>query len=142
MSRAALYLVRVGRDACYDRVVFDLNGSDPVGYLVTYVPAATADPSGKTLHVAGRAVLQVVVRAPILGTDQQGHQPWRTPPSPGQDLITPGSIAGWTSLRAVVFAGSFEGQTTIAVGVSHRLPFRVLVTADAHYRHLIIDILH
>src|SRR5688572_5780038 len=38
MSTGALYLVRVGRHDCYDRVVFDINGPADVGYVVHYVP--------------------------------------------------------------------------------------------------------
>lgn len=142
MSTAPLYLVRVGQHTCFDRIVFDLNGPEPVGYVVRYVPVVTADPNGKPVTLAGRAALQVVVRAPILGIDDQGHQPGRNPPAVGDNLVARARIAGWASLREVVFAGSFEGQTTIAVGVSQRLPFRVFVTADAGYRHVVIDIAH
>lgn len=51
-------------------------------------------------------------------------------------------ISGWKSLRAVTFAGSFEGQNTVALGVRERLPFRVLVTSDRGYRHVVVDIAH
>jgi hypothetical protein len=142
MSTAPLYLVRVGKHPCFDRVVFDVNGPDPVGYLVRYVPVVTADASGKPVPVAGAAALQVVVRAPFLGTDQQGHQPGRTPPKVGDDLVAPRAVAGWSSLREVAFAGSFEGQTTLAVGVRTKLPFRVSATGGGGYRHVIVDIAH
>ncbi len=74
-SRDALYLVRAGRHDCYDRVVFDVNGPAAAGYVVRYVPVVTADPKGDPLPVAGDAVLEVVIRAPELGTDDAGHQP-------------------------------------------------------------------
>jgi len=60
----------------------------------------------------------------------------------GQSLVATPGIAGWKSLRAVPFAGSFEGQTTVAVGVRERLPFRVLVTSERVYRHVVLDIAH
>lgn len=142
MSPGPLYLVRVGQHACFDRIVFDLNGSEPVGYVVRYVPVVAADPSGKPVTVAGRAVLQVVVRAPILGKDDEGHQPWRNPPAVGDDLVARARIEGWASVREIAFAGSFEGQTTIAVGVSQQLPFRAFVTAEAGYRHVVVDVAH
>ena len=142
MGTAPLYLVRVGQHACFDRIVLDINGPEPVGYVVNYVPVVTADPSGKSITAAGRAVLQVLVRAPILGTDDQGHQPGRNPPAVGDDMVAPAKIAGWTSLQEVAFAGSFEGQTTIAVGVRKRLPFRVSVATGGGYRHVVIDIAH
>jgi hypothetical protein len=142
LTTAPIYLVRAGQHPCYDRVVFDINGPAPAGYAVRYVPQMTSDPAGKPVPVPGGAVLQVVVRAPIWGTDTQGHQPMRQPPVVGENLVSPAQIAGWDALRAVKFAGSFEGQTTFAVGVRTRLPFRVQVTADASYRHVVLDIGH
>lgn len=142
MSPSALYLTRVGRHACYDRVVFDINGPQAVGVAVRYVPVVLVDPTGTPVPVAGRAVLQVTVRAPILGVDSEGHQPWRTAPKVGQSLVPSSGISGWKSLRAVTFAGSFEGQTNMAVGVREKLPFRVLVTSERGYRHVVVDIAH
>jgi len=142
MTTAPLYLVRTGQHSCYDRVVFDINGPAPASYAVKYVPQVLSDPAGKPVPVTGGAVLQVVVRAPIWGTDTQGHQPWHKPPMIGDDLVGPAQLAGWSALRGVKFAGSFEGQTTIAVGIRTRLPFRVLVTADANYWHVVLDIGH
>jgi hypothetical protein len=40
----------------------------------------------------------------------------------------------------VAFAGSFEGQTTVAVGVRERRPFRVWISGERHYRHVVLDI--
>jgi hypothetical protein len=65
MSLSALYLTRVGQLACYDRVVFDINGPrhaelpETVGFTARYL------------------------RAPIYGTDDQGHQSWRPAPKIG-----------------------------------------------------------
>lgn len=142
MSPAPVYLVRVGRHDCYDRVVFDLNGDDEVGYLVRYVPAVAADPSGEPVPVDGGAALQVVIRAPILGADSQGHQPGRTPPAVGADMVQPAAIAGLAAVTAVKFAGTFEGRSTFALGVTERRPFRVLVTSEQHYRHVVVDLAH
>ena len=142
MSAAPLYLVRVGQHGCYDRVVFDVNGPEAVGYAVRYVPVVRADGSGQPVPVAGTAALEVVVRAPIRGTDSQGHQPGTTVPVVGDDFVSPRRVAAWSALRQVAFAGSFEGQTTIAVGVRVRLPFRVFVTGDRGYRHVVVDIAH
>jgi hypothetical protein len=142
MSPSALYLTRVGRHACYDRVVFDINGSQAVSSVARYVPVVRADGSGQRVPVPGRAALEVIVRAPILGADNQGHQPWRKVPRIGQNVIAPSQISGWSSLRAVRFAGSFEGQTTMAVGVRERLPFRVFVISERHYQRVVLDISH
>lgn len=142
LSTAPLYLVRAGRHACYDRVVFDVNGPAVLGYTARYVPVVQADGSGKPVPVAGGAALEIVLRAPMLGTDSQGHQPGRRPPAVGADLVAPSRVAGWPSVRQVTYAGSFEGQTTAAIGVRTRLPFRVSVTADRGSRHIVVDIAH
>jgi hypothetical protein len=148
MSQAALYLTRVGQHACYDRVVFDINGPqhndrpEPVGFVARYVPVARADGNGESVPVPGHAVLEMTIRAPIYGTDNQGHQPWQQAPRVGQSLVAPAKIAGWSSLTAVTFAGSFEGQTTLAVGVREVRPFRVWVTSEKGYRHVVLDIAH
>lgn len=140
----ALYLARVGRHDCYDRLVLDINGPAEVGYSVRYVPVVTADGSGKPIPVAGRAALQVVLHAPPLGLDNAGHQPGRTFADAGDHLYTTGQLTGWRSLRAVRFAGFFEGRSTLAVGVSDKLPFRVFTQLDAasHVRRLVVDVAH
>jgi hypothetical protein len=140
MSPAALYLVRAGRHACYDRVVFDVNGAYDVGFVARYVPVVTSDPRGDAVPVAGNAALEVVVRAPV--TVDHGHQPLRREPAVGDALVVSETLHGWESLRAVRFAGSFEGESTIAVGVREQRPFRMWVIGDQGYRHVILDIAH
>jgi hypothetical protein len=134
---AEIYQVRAATHPTCDRLVFDLNGLGRLGYLVRYVPAVAADPSGRPIRVAGGAVLQVTIQAPDLA--ESGHQPWRTPRQPGQRLT-----GGWSTLREVRFAGSFEHVTSFAVGVRTRRPFRVLVLPDPsnHLTRLVIDIAH
>jgi hypothetical protein len=142
LSSAPLYLVRVGRHDCYERVVVDLNGPDAVGYAVRYVPVVREDGSGTPRPVAGKAALELVVGAPALGLDDQGHQPGNVLAEPGADFFTAGQLAGWRSLREVRYAGSFEGQTTIAVGVRERVPFRVFTVLDARdqIRRVVLDV--
>jgi hypothetical protein len=131
-----IYQVRAATHQACDRVVFDLNGLGHLGYLVRYVPAVAADPSGRPIRVAGGAALQVTIQAPDFR--ESGHQPWRTPWQLGQRLT-----GGWP-LREVRFAGSFEHVTSFAVGVRARRPFRVLVLADPsnHVTRLVVDIAH
>jgi hypothetical protein len=92
--------------------------------------------------VAGKAALELVVGAPALGLDDQGHQPGNVLAEPGADFFTAGQLAGWRSLREVRYAGSFEGQTTIAVGVRERVPFRVFTVLDARdqIRRVVLDV--
>jgi hypothetical protein len=140
-SSAPVYLVRAGRHECSDRVVFHLNGPDPVGYSVRYVDLVREDGSGRPVPVAGAAALQVVINAPALGHDDHGYV-GKVLAEPGADFYTPTQLAGWSSLREVRYAGSFEGQTTIAVGVRARVPFRVFTVLDrgGHYRSVVLDL--
>ncbi|MGZ4542710.1 MAG: AMIN-like domain-containing (lipo)protein [Mycobacteriaceae bacterium] len=144
MTESALYLVEVGQHDCYDRVVFDVNGPAEVGIDVKYVPLVLADASGQPLPVAGSAVLQVVVRAPALGSDTSGHAPGKVLAQTGDYLHTEAELANWNSLRAVRFAGSFEGQCTFAVGVRDRLPFRAftLLNTANQMRQVVVDVAH
>ncbi|GAB3147714.1 hypothetical protein GCM10027258_41520 [Amycolatopsis stemonae] len=141
MSRDALYLVRAGRHACFDRVVFDVNGPAAAGYAVRYVTVVTSDPKGGPLPVPGGAALEIVVRAPALGTDESGHQPGRVLAAVGDTLV---STPGWPSLKAVRFAGSFEGLSTFAAGVRAKLPFRVFTQLGPQdqVRRVVVDIAH
>lgn len=140
-STAPVYLVRAGRHECSDRVVFHLNGPDPVGYSVRYVDVLREDGSGRPVPVAGDAALQVVINAPALGQDSHGYV-GKVLAEPRADFYTPAQLAGWSSLREVRYAGSFEGQTTIAVGVRSRVPFRVFTVLDSSgdYRSVVLDI--
>jgi hypothetical protein len=128
--------VRAGRHTCFDRVVVDLDGAHGAGYSVRYVPAVTADPSGAPVPLRGGAFLSVVVRAPAY--DDNGNATYR--PGNPRELV---STAGYTTLRQVAFAGSFEGVTSFGVGVRARLPFRVLTLAGPGADgRVVIDIAH
>lgn len=118
--------VRAGRHDCYDRLVLDVNV--PVtGWSVQYVPVVTQDPSGLPVAVAGGARLQVVVQSASAFVA-------------GTTLV---STAGFRTFRDVKAAGSFEGVTTIGLGVRARLPFRVFVLAGPGAgSRLVVDVGH
>jgi len=143
MNPEDMYLVRVGQHPCYDRIVFDVNGPGAVGFAARYVPGeVTADPSAEPVPTAGTAALQVVVRAPALGYGTSGHQPWRVPDQVHDPYYTAEQLQSWASLREVRFAGSFEGITTVAVGVEAELPFRVGSYEQDGISHVYVDIAH
>lgn len=135
MTAGPLYDVRAGRHACFDRLVVDVSG-DPTGYDVRYVPVVRRDGSGAAVPVRGAADLQLVVGAPAY--DATGHPTW-TPPRPSEAA----DVRGFATFRQVAGAGSFEGQTTIALGVRARLPFRVFtLDGPGAASRLVVDVAH
>ena len=117
----------------------DLRGSRDTtfgSYEVRYVPVVLADGSGKPIPVRGAADLQVVLRAPSY--DQDGHATFA--PADPQEMV---SVSGYSTFRQVASAGSFEGYTTIALGVRARLPFRVFTAPQSDRGpRLVIDVAH
>jgi hypothetical protein len=52
-------------------------------------------------------------------------------------------VTDYRTFRQVAFAGSFEGQTTIGLGVRARLPFRVLtLTGPGTSSRIVVDVAH
>jgi len=117
--------VRAGRHACFDRLVLDMSGRAP-GFDVRYVATVRSDGSGFPVPVAGGARLAVVAH--------KGATSVPTMPS----------VAGFATFREVKWAGSFEGYTTIALGVRARLPHRVFTLYDPSTNHsrIVVDIAH
>ncbi len=125
LATGRLQGVRTGRHACFDRLVLDMTGRAP-GYDVRYVSTVRSDGSGFPVPVAGGARLAVVA-----------HKDARTVPS------VP-SVAGYTTFRQVRWGGSFEGYSTVALGVRARLPYRVFTLYDAstNRSRLVVDVAH
>jgi len=76
----------------------------------------------------GGAYLQVVVLAPAY---------W-APANRGEVV----DVTGYRTLRQVAWANSFEGQTTIGVGVRARLPFRVFTLDGPNGSRVVLDVAH
>lgn len=136
-STDQLFRVAAGRHGCFDRVVFDIRGTAEAGFLVKYVPVVQADASGDPVPVAGKAALQVIVRSSI-----QGYPDGEMLANVGDRFYTAQQVSGWQALREVRFAGFFEGQSTIAVGVREQLPFRAFTLVEGGVRKVIVDIAH
>ncbi|WP_184598882.1 AMIN-like domain-containing (lipo)protein [Streptomyces violarus] len=127
--------IRTGRHSCFDRMVIDLPGAGgDVGYSVHYVDRLHQDGSGRHIPVTGGAVLEVRVAAPAYDPETgAATYPGRVArPLPGVDLT------GYRTFRDTRFAGSFEGETQIGLGLRARLPFRVLQLDD----RIIVDVAH
>ena len=135
-TTAPLTGVRAGRHDCYDRLVLDLGAGPATGYSVSYVGAVQQDGSGAVVPLRGGARLAVVAHAPAY--DAAG-----TPTYVPRDPRELAPVAGDRTFRQVAWAGSFEGSTTVGLGVRARLPFRVLVLAGPGAgSRLVVDVAH
>jgi hypothetical protein len=131
LSPGALTDVRTGRHDCFDRVVFDFNGP-ATGYRVAYDDQVLSEGRGEPLQIAGGARLGVELLESTydveMGDTFHGGRP---------------SLAGYRTLRDVVYGGSFEGYTTFGVGVRARLPFRVFTLAGpGSSSRIVLDVAH
>ena len=134
-SAATLTGVSAGRYQCFDRVVLKLKGA-PDGYDVRYVDGFSTDGEGRTVPARGGAKLQVIVRSHAY-TDA-GRATY-TPAKPTELFTTSGA----RTLRQGVWLGSFEGQSTVGVGVRARLPYRVTVVDDpGPGARMVVDVAH
>lgn len=110
--------IRAGQDGCFDRLVFDISGPLP-GYDVSYVNVVHQEATGNPLVVPGGARLQVV----LFDNDFSPRTP---------------SVAGFSTLRSVVYGGSFEAVTVFGVGTRARLPFRVFTLTNPN--RVVLDV--
>jgi len=135
MSTASVTNVRTGQHYCFDRMVVDLNG--PVkGYTVRYVPAVVQDGSGQEIPMRGSAFLQVTVNAPAYNSN---YEPTYNPASP-KELS---NVSGYQTFRQAAYAGSYEGYTSLGLGVRARLPFRVFsLDGPGTGSRLVLDVAH
>ena len=135
MSAAQLVNVRAGRHACYDRLVLDFSGAID-GYRVSYVSAVRQDGSGQQVSLRGGARIQIVATAPA-------YTSWGSPTYRPTNLGELVNVSGWDTFRQVAWAGSFEGRTTIGLGVRARLPFRVFILdGPGNGSRLVVDVAH
>ncbi|MFQ6326582.1 hypothetical protein ACLMAL_10630 [Nocardia sp. CWNU-33] len=135
MSAAPLTAIRSGRHDCYDRLIFDLAGS-AIGYRVGYVDEVVMDASGTPVPLRGGAFLHIVVLAPA--NDTTGNSTYR--PSNRGELV---DLTGYRTFRQAAWAGSFEGQTTVGLGVRARLPFRIFILeGPGSGSRVVLDVAH
>jgi hypothetical protein len=135
MSQSPLVNVRAGRHQCFDRLVLDLRGN-AAGYRVEYVSTLRSDGSGDVIAVRGGARLQITLQAPA--HDANYNPTFR--PANRNEVV---NVAGWRTFRQVVFAGTYEGVTTLGLGVRARLPFRVFtLDGPGSGSRIVIDVAH
>ncbi len=123
---------RTGRHPCFDRLVVDVDGT-VAGYSVRYVSQVRQDGSGFPVAVRGGARLEVVAFAGLKNPVSSGLRN-------GDDAA---NVRGYRTFRQVVYAGSFEGYTTVGLGVRARLPFRVfLLDGPGDGSRMVVDVAH
>jgi len=128
----ALTNVRAGKHECFDRLVLD--GASAA--KVRYVDRVYEDGSGRVVPLSGGARLEIIT---VRSDDVQTGQPTYNPADPAH-LV---NVAGWRTFRQAAFAGDFEGQTTLGLGVRARLPFRVFVLeSPGRAPRTVIDVAH
>ena len=131
--------VRAGQHACFDRLVVDLGGASGFdSFDVRYVSAVTQDGSGSAVSLRGGAKLQIAVSS--MPYDSRGRITYA--PANRSELV---NVSGYRTFRQVAWAGAFEGETTIGLGVRARLPFRAFTlpgpTGSGVVR-VVIDVAH
>lgn len=129
--------VRSGRHACFDRLVLDVaDVPGNLGFDVRYVDVLRAPGSGEEIPLSGGADLQVILHSPAY--DEDGHATY-LPADPDRVV----NVRNYDTFRQVAWAGSFEGQSTLGLGVRARLPFRVFVLdGPGDGARLVIDVAH
>ena len=135
MSQAKVVNLRTGQHYCFDRLVIDLNGR-VAGYSLRYVPQVVQDGSGLPIPLRGQAFIQITVNAPAY--DAGGKSTY----NPGNKAEL-SNVGGYQTFRQVAWAGSFEGYTSLGLGVRARLPFRVFaLDGPGSGSRLVIDVAH
>ena len=127
--------VRTGRHACFDRIVFDVKGK-PSWLRVQYVNNVSTVGQGELVPLRGGAKLEIVLAVPSYDDD------FRSTYNPANhNELT--NVRGYRTFRQVADAGSFEGETTIGLGVRARLPFRVFtLTGQDSTSRIVVDVAH
>jgi hypothetical protein len=132
---APLVNVRAGRHACFDRLVVDMSGKAD-GYRVEYVTQIYRGGSGYLVPLRGGARLSVIASAPAHDDD---YLLTYRPANPAE-LV---NVSGWRTFRQVSWGGTFEGESTIGLGVRARLPFRVFtLNGPGTGSRIVIDVAH
>jgi hypothetical protein len=129
--------VRAGRHQCYDRLVMDFRGPGANAIHVRYVLAVRHQARDEVLSLRGGAFLDIVL---FTSTYDVNTVVSTYAPAHYNELV---NVNGWRTFRQVAGGGSYEGYTTIGLGVRARLPFRVFsLTGPGGHSRLVIDVAH
>jgi hypothetical protein len=106
--------VRTAHHPGFDRITFEFKGARPTAN-VRFVSQLTEDGSGKPVHLAGGAAIEVVFHG-ANAHDEQGN------PTVSPRRFSP----GLPMLKEVAQIGDFEAVVSYGLGVDHRTSFKVL----------------
>ena len=102
--------IHAAHHAGFDRIVFQFSGALPARRQAGYVDRLIADPSGRRISIAGRAILRVSF-SPALAHDNAGR--------PTTASIT---VFDLPNIMAVVQSGDFESVLSYGIAVAKRTP--------------------
>lgn len=105
--------VTAGHHPGYDRVVFRFSGPVPARRNVRYVTRLIADPSGRRVAIAGRAILEVSLSSAEAHTG--------TGASSAPDRVA----FALPNVMIAVRSGDFESVVSYGIGLAAREPFHV-----------------
>lgn len=127
--------VRAGSQTCFDRMVVDIRGTDS-GYSVQYVSQVRNQGEGAVIPLRGGARLEIITaRADDVDTGLPAFQPGNR-----REVV---DVSGFPTFRQVAWGGSFEGYTTIGLGVRGRLPMRAFILdGPGPGSRLVVDVAH
>jgi len=117
-------------------MVVDLRGKG-AGYTVRYVSQVLSQGQGAVIPLRGGAKLGVVIKAPTynINTGTSTYSPANI-----RELV---NVTGFSTLRQIASGGSFEGYTTIGLGVRARLPMRAFILdGPGTGSRVVIDVAH
>jgi len=118
--------VRAAHHPGYDRVVFDFTGGLPSTRSVRYVSQLIADPSGRPIPIAGRAILQVTMSQ----TNARN--------SAGRSTAPTKVAFALPNVMTAVRSGDFEAVTTYGIWLAKKETFTVFTLRNPN--RLVIDI--
>ena len=131
--------VRAGRHECFDRLVVDLAHAPRYSAYTVRYDAVEQPGSGAPIALRGAADLEIVLQTHA----DDGHGNSTFTPRNRNEVV---DVAGYRTFRQVAWGGSYEGQSTLGLGVRARLPFRVTVMPGAPGHpdgaRVVIDVAH
>ena len=119
--------------------------------FVAYVPQVYTEGKGDVVTLRGGAKLKVVVMGEVLAVRTGRHECYdrlvidRAPNAqftaqPGQEIA---DVSGYSTFREVAYGGTFEGYTTIGLGVRARLPMRTFtLPGPGNGDRFVVDVAH